>query len=78
MLCCADKTNEVNAKHSLLVDAARHVFNVLCFVLQAAVVVVGLHTGLDLTTNGGTQLSAECAFLERNKKMMMTLIFTHY
>lgn len=50
-----------------LVDATRHVFNVLGFVLKAAVVVVGLHTCLDFTPNGGTQLSAERTFLENNK-----------
>lgn len=61
---------------SLLVDATCHVFNVLGFVLQAAVIVVGLHTGLDLTADGGTQLSAERAFLNRKKMMMILIIIT--
>lgn len=52
----------------LLVDAACHVFNVLGFVLQAAVVVVGLHTGLDLAADGGAQLSAQCAFLGNDQR----------
>lgn len=37
-----------------LVDATGHVLNVLRLILQAAVVVVRLHTGLDLTANGGS------------------------
>lgn len=52
---------------SSLVDAARHVFYVLGFVLQAAVIVVGLHTCFDFTADGGAQLSAERALLEKHK-----------
>lgn len=58
---------------SLLVDATCHVFNVLGFVLQATMIVVGLHTGLDFTPDGGAQLRAECAFL--GKKTKRSIIF---
>lgn len=54
-----------------LVDATCHVFNVLGFVLQAAVIVVGLHTCLDFTPNGRTQLSAECTFLEQKQQIII-------
>lgn len=50
---------------SSLVDATRHVFNELGFVLQAAVEVVGLHARLDFTPDGGAQLSAQRAILGR-------------
>lgn len=54
-----------------LVDATCHVFNVLGFVLQAAVIVVGLHTCLDFTPNGSTQLSAECTFLGKKPSKLL-------
>lgn len=53
---------------SSLVDAARHILNVLGFVLQAAVVVVGLHTRFDFTADGRTQLGAQCALLEKQSQ----------
>lgn len=63
-----------NVKLSSLVDATRHVFNVLGFVLHTAVIVVGLHTCLDFTPNGGTQLSAECAFLEKQQSQQFFIV----
>lgn len=50
---------------SLLVDTTGHVFNVFGFVLQATVIVVSLHTRLNFTADGGAQLSAKRAFLEK-------------
>lgn len=55
-------------KRSSLVDATRHVFDVLGFVLQATVIVVGLHTCFDFTANGSAQLSAQSTFLENKTK----------
>lgn len=51
-----------------LVDAAGHVFDVLGLVLQAAVIVVGLHARLDFTSDGGAQLTAQCALLEAKEQ----------
>lgn len=50
----------------LLVDSSGHVLNVFGLVLQATVIMVGLHTGLNLTADGGTKLSTESAFLEED------------
>lgn len=65
-------TVDVNTQSTViwnsLVDATRHVFNVFGFVLQAAVIVVGLHTRFNFTANGGTQLSAECTFLKKKQQ----------
>lgn len=47
-----------------LVDATSHVLYVLGLVLQAAVIMIGLHTGFDLTANSGSQLGTEGTFLE--------------
>lgn len=58
----------IEFKRSSLVDATRHVFDVLGFVLQATVIVVGLHTCFDFTANGSAQLSAQSTFLERKKQ----------
>jgi len=53
---------------SSLINATGHVFDVLGFILQAAVIVVGLHTCLDFTPNGSAQLGAQRAFLKGKRK----------
>lgn len=45
-----------------LVDATSHVLYVLGLVLQAAVIMIGLHTGFDLTANSGSQLGTQGTF----------------
>ena len=49
-----------------LVDSTSHVLYVLGLVLHTTMVVVGLHTSLDLTPDSGTQLGTEGAFLKGN------------
>ena len=63
---------------SSLVDAACHVFDVLGFVLQAAVIVVGLHTCFDFTANGGSQLSAQSTFLEKQANQLILMMKLHF
>lgn len=61
----------------LLVDTTCHVFDVFGFILQATVVVVGLHTRLYLTPDGGPQLGAERTFLEEENKTLFLGERTH-
>ncbi len=60
-------------ENNILVNASSHILNVFGLVLQATVIMVGLYTGFNLTSNGCSKLGTQRAFLKLTKMTENTL-----